>query len=496
LNIAETYFHDLRTIKSTGAGVQETSYYGPLSNLLNAVGRLMTPRVHCIVHLQNEGGGIPDAGLFTDDQLRRRQSTELSQGVKPSRGVVEAKPASGNLHTLAASDQVARYWRTYRQVLVTNFREFLLVTSDASGEQVNGESFVLAATEAAFWQSLQHPQTFAAQKGERLIEYLKRVFLQSAQIATPRDVAELLASYARDARSRVENVEAEKLSGLRTVFQQALGLTFEDARGEHFFRSSLVQTLFYGIFSAWVLWDKRIPRTSKQRFEWRTANWDLKIPVLRKLFSEVAEPGNLDESGLVQILDWAGETLNRVDRPAFFRTFQESAAVQYFYEPFLEAFDPDLRKQLGVWYTPPEIVQYMVARIDSTLRDKLGMNDGLADKRVFVLDPCCGTGTFLVEVLNRIAQTLRQNGEEAFLAHELKRAAINRVFGFELLTAPFVVAHLEIGALIQQLGGDFAKNERPGVYLTNALTGWEPPVPNRRHSYFPSSNRKATMPTA
>src|SRR3982751_6448312 len=60
---------------------------------------------------------------------------------------------------------------------------------------------------------------------------------------------------------------------------------------------------------------------------------------------------------LVEILDWAGDTLNRVDRPAFFRTFQETDAVQYFYEPFLEAFDPDLRKQLGVWYTPREIVQ-------------------------------------------------------------------------------------------------------------------------------------------
>ncbi|MDQ2777078.1 MAG: hypothetical protein M3Y57_19480 [Acidobacteriota bacterium] len=192
MNAAETYFQELRDIQATGSGVQETSYYGPLSNLLNAVGRQMVPRVHCVVHLQNEGAGIPDAGLFTDDQLRRRQSTELSHGVKPSRGVVEAKPASRKLPALAASDQVARYWRTYRQVLVTNFREFLLVTSNASGEQVNGESFVLAATEPAFWQALQHPQTFAGQKGERLLEYLKRVFLQSAQIATPRDVAELL----------------------------------------------------------------------------------------------------------------------------------------------------------------------------------------------------------------------------------------------------------------------------------------------------------------
>ena len=197
--------------------------------------------------------------------------------------------------------------------------------------------------------------------------------------------------------------------------------------------------------------------------------------MLRKLFSEVAEPGHLDESGLVEILDWAGDTLSRVDSPAFFRTFQETNAVQYFYEPFLKAFDPDLRKQLGVWYTPREVVQYMVARVDKTLREKFGLPDGLADKRVVVLDPCCGTGAFLVEVLNCIAQTLREKGETALLAHEIKRAAMERVFGFELLTAPFVVAHLQIEDLIQQLGGGFAKNERAGICLTNALTGWEPP---------------------
>ncbi|MFL6465293.1 MAG: N-6 DNA methylase, partial [Bryobacteraceae bacterium] len=388
--------------------------------------------------------------------------------------MIEAKSAAGNVNAVANSKQVARYWHSYRQVLVTTYREFLLVTANSAGEQTTAESFSLAGTEAEFWQAVHQPQALAKEKGEQLVEYLKRVFLQSAQIAMPRDVANLLASYARDARRQVESVGAEKLTGLRRVFQEALGLTSEDERGEHLFRSSLVQTLFYGIFSAWVLWSRRNLPSTKRRFEWRTANWDLKIPVLRKLFSEVAEPGHLNESGLVEILDWAGDTLNRVDRPAFFRTFQETDAVQYFYEPFLEAFDPDLRKQLGVWYTPREIVQYMVARVDRTLREKLGLPDGLADGRVVVLDPCCGTGAFLVEVLHRIVQTLREKGEEALLAHEIKRAAMERIFGFELLTAPFVVAHLQIGAFIQQLGGDFAKDERAGIYLTNALTGWEP----------------------
>ena len=85
-------------------------------------------------------------------------------------------------------------------------------------------------------------------------------------------------------------------------------------------------------------------------------------------------------------------------------------AVPYFYEPFLQAFDPDLRKQLGVWYTPTEVVRYMVARVDKALKDDLGIPDGLAGENVYVLDPCCGTGAYLAEVLRRIAANLRGKG--------------------------------------------------------------------------------------
>jgi hypothetical protein len=248
LSIAEAYFRELRDVHSSGSAVKETSYYGPLANLLNAVGKQVVPRVHCIVHLQNKGAGIPDGGLFTEDQLRRNGTGELSEGVKPLRGVIEAKSASEDVGTVAGSKQVTRYWQSYRQVLVTTYREFLLVTTDAVGEQTTAESFSLAGTEAEFWQVIQHPELLAKEKGQQLIEYLKRVFLQSAQIAAPRDVANLLASYARDALRRAETVEAERLAGLRKVFQEALGLTFEDERGEHFFRSSLVQTLFTASF--------------------------------------------------------------------------------------------------------------------------------------------------------------------------------------------------------------------------------------------------------
>ena len=164
-----------------------------------------------------------------------------------------------------------------------------------------------------------------------------------------------------------------------------------------------------------------------------------------------------------------------MDRDAFFDRFNEGEAVPYFYEPFLEAFDPDLRKQLGVWYTPPEVVRYMVARVDKALKDDLGIADGLAAENVYVLDPCCGTGAYLAEVLRRIAANLREQGQGALTGARVKQAATTRVFGFEIMPAPFVVAHLQVGLTMQELDAPLADDdeERAGIFLTNALTGWE-----------------------
>ena len=152
--------------------------------------------------------------------------------------------------------------------------------------------------------------------------------------------------------------------------------------------------------------------------------------------------------------------------------------MPYFYEPFLEAFDPELRKQLGVWYTPVEVVRYMVARVDMALKEDLGIADGLAAENVFVLDPCCGTGTYLAEVLRRIAANLQGKGLGALTGAQVKRAATQRVFGFEIMPAPFVVSHLQVGLTMQALDAPLSddETERAGVYLTNALTGWEPSV--------------------
>ena len=468
----EHYFTDLHRIRASGSATGERSSYGPLANLLNAVGGALKPKVFCVGELADQGAGHPDFGLYSSRQVQKGQPRP---GQTPERGVVEVKSAEDDAWLTAHSRQVSRYWDRYGLVLVTNTRDFVLVGEDSARLPTKLEAFRLAESAEEFEQRLETPHVFARDVGAGLAEYLGRALAHRAALSEPKDLAWLLASYARDGLARVEAAgDAQPLETVRSALEEALGVRFQGPRGEAFFRSTLVQTLFYGLFSAWVMWARQARQGD--RFDWRTSVWHLRAPVLRALFHQLSGPGRLRHLDLVEVMDWTAAALDRVDRPAFFSRFNEGEAVPYFYEPFLEAFDPALRKQFGVWYTPAEVVRYMVARVDKALRDDLGIADGLAADNVYVLDPCCGTGAYLAEVLRRIAANLEGRGLGALAGAQVKQAALERVFGFEIMPAPFVVAHLQVGLTLQELDAPLAEDreERASVFLTNALTGWEP----------------------
>jgi hypothetical protein len=247
-NLIERYLTELSDIRATRAHVPETSFYPALEGLLNDVGKTLSPKVRCVINLQNRGAGLPDGGLFTADQFRRRtagQEDDANSFLRelPARGVIEAKPPAENVRSVAETEQVGRYWKRYGVVLVTNFRAFALVAKDVSRRPVILESFSLGESEGDFWRMAAHPRKTGAEQGARMVEYLRRVLLHNA----------LLASYARDAMVRVERADLPALATIRQALEEALGLRFEGEKGAHFFRSTLIQTLFYGVFSAWVL---------------------------------------------------------------------------------------------------------------------------------------------------------------------------------------------------------------------------------------------------
>ena len=436
-----------------GQPVDESAYYDALGELLNAVGKELAPKVVANAQLADIGHGRPDFGLYTAGQLKK-----ISRE-KPERGVVEVKGLAADLKTFIRSEQAGKYLDGYGLVLAVNYRGFALAERDARGNPVVLESCEIAESESAFWNGLSRiPQA----RGPALCEFLRRAMTRAAPLSKAKDVADLLASYAREAADILKSGDDSALAPLRAALESSLGVKF---KGDDFFRSTLVQTVFYGLFSAWMESD------DDGKFDWKSAAFAVKTPVIRTLFAEIVTPVRIGDLGVRHLLDSAAAGLNRVaDKKKLFGAGAFDA-IQYFYEPFLAAFDPVLRKELGVWYTPPEIVRYMARRVDEVLKKELKIPEGLAADNVRVLDPCCGSGAYVAEILRVIRGALeKRDGELA--AAGLKRAALERVFGFEIMPAPFVLAHWQIGALLGEAGANLENGERAAVYLTNALTGW------------------------
>lgn len=472
----------MRTAHSLGAHTAETTFYTPFANLLNTCGERLKPRVHFQAHPGTHGAGLADGGLFP---ISRSSQREPLPNQLPERGAVEIKAPGASLVTLAKSAQVRRYLETYGLCLITNYHQFQLLELLHDRPHIL-ESYDLTLTANDLWH-LSLAELVKQHEGT-LPDFLLRVMTRKIPLEKPKDVASLLASYAREARARAASHPLAAFDGVKSALQESLGITFEGEKGENFFLSTLIQTLFYGIFSAWILW-RRTPegRAPNALFNWRLSAEYLRIPVLRQLFHAIAEPGAIQTVQITEVLDHANDAINRI-QAGFFTTFNDEDAVNYFYEPFLEAFDPELRKQLGVWYTPREIVRYMVERVDHLLRTELNEPLGLASPNVQVLDPCCGTGAYLVEVLHRIERTLRERAgdDDALIGSDLRTAATTRIFGFEIMPAPFVIAHLQVANLLEKAGSSLTANQRTQVFLTNALTGWVPARHPQSNFGFPA----------
>ncbi len=205
-------------------------------------------------------------------------------------------------------------------------------------------------------------------------------------------------------------------------------------------------------------------------------------------------------------MDDLAQLLARSDMQAILSDFGKRGALQdpvmHFYETFLAAYDPATREKRGVYYTPEPVVSYIVRSVDHILKEKFSCPEGLADyqtteyevfeqtdnqtkavkrhsHRVLVLDPACGTGSFLYAVIDQIRNHYRSNHMAGMWNGYVRSHLLNRIFGFEIMMAPYAMAHLKLELQIAALDVPekhradwsyrFASDERLGVYLTNTL---------------------------
>ncbi|MFO7651088.1 MAG: type ISP restriction/modification enzyme, partial [bacterium] len=236
---------------------------------------------------------------------------------------------------------------------------------------------------------------------------------------------------------------------------------------EESFADMYAQTVCYGLFAG--ICNAEFPQTFAR--ENAADNLPATNPFLRRLFHHIVGPDL--HSKVREDIERIVFLLKHADIAAILKDFgkrtRQEDPVVHFYETFLAQYDPKLRKSRGVYYTPEPVVSYIVRSVDHLLKEKFGKKEGLADPSVIVLDPACGTGTFLYSVIKLIHERVEAKGQYGAWNSYVRNSLLPRIFGFELLMAPYAVAHLKLGLLLKDTGYDFSGDERLGVYLTNTL---------------------------
>lgn len=395
-------------------------------------------------------------------------------------GFVEAKDVGISLDETENSEQLKRYRESLANLILTDYLEFrwyvggtLRLTARLAKPQANRRLRI------------------EADGAQQLDELLQAFFAESIPvISSPKELAVRMAALARLIRSIIGKtfVEETEQGALHEQMEGFRKVLLHDLTPEQF-GDMYAQTICYGLFAA------RCNSTEKH-FTRTHAAYDLPKtnPFLRKLFAHIAGP-ELDER-IVWAVDNLAELLNRADIAAILRDFghatRQEDPVVHFYETFLGAYDQKMREARGVYYTPEPVVSYIVRSVDAILKKDFKLRDGLADAskvkikrplklnkkgettyetiethKVQILDPATGTGTFLYSVISQIHQTF--SGNKGLWPGYVRDNLLPRLYGFELLMAPYAVAHMKLGLLLRDTGYDFSTDERLRVFLTNTL---------------------------
>ena len=326
-------------------------------------------------------------------------------------------------------------------------------------------------------------------------------------INTSKELAESLANLAGNIRDRIKTtlkIENDKgpLRTLMVGFQKSL-IHDLDSDG---FADMYAQTIAYGLLSA------RIAQPTGSSADDLAAHMRTS-PFLRELMETFLKVGgrrgkaggpgiDFDELGVSEVQD----LLERANMNAILVDFgdrnQQEDPVMHFFEGFLQAYDAKIKKDRGVFYTPHPVVSYIVRSVHELLQTEFGLVDGLADTITWgemckshkdlqipqgtssdqafvqILDPATGTGTFIVEVIDIIHKTMtakwagQSHGEkkvESLWNEYVPKHLLPRLHAYELMMAPYAIAHLKVGLKLKETGYGFGSDERARIYLTNAL---------------------------
>ena len=455
-NLIKEYVESINSIFETGK-TTEHSFRGDLVTLLKSLRPKSIKNkqeIEVINEAKRKTYGAPDVEIRKGDVIISFIETKDIDD-KDLRGTNER----------SHKEQFDRYKKAIDTIAFTDYLEFVLfekgkeTISTRIAKRV-GNNIVLTEDE------------------EQIVKFgeiIKRLFEANAEpIRSAKVLTETLAAKAKFISSILQTAmknnktrEDKELHIKLNAFQKFLVHDMTEEQFVDFY----AQTIVYGMFIA------RIYDETPQNFSLLEAA-DLipkTNPFLKRIFKLLALADL--HTGIKWIVDELVEIFKVTNMEKVLRNYGKDPLV-HFYEDFLEEYNPKIREDFGVWYTPQQVVSFIVDAVDYLLKTELNIYDGLADNslidyrekqihKVQILDPATGTGTFLATVAEKIRECYI--GQEGLWAEDVVKHIIPRMNGFEYLMAPYTMAHLKLST---SLGLDKINSEsvdRLRIFLTNSL---------------------------
>jgi len=433
------YLQDLQENIQRGS---ERSHYPALKSLIDG----LMIGINAIIEEKGNQIGIPDLTVRRNDILI---------------GYVEAKDIDRNLDKLEETEQIKRYRESAigHNLILTNYLEFRWYTQG---------KHQLTTQLATFEQGKIIPVENLQLTAELLRSFLSQ---KAKDINDYYDLAREMASYTKAIKYAIalaltQEDSTGELTKSREMFKDLLLPDLDNQS----FADMYAQTIAYGLFTARI---GHAQNPGKSIFNRQTASLYIsdKISFLKRLFSIAIETENI--SKIYWSIERLIELLRQVEMnnilEVFGRETRTEDPVIHFYETFLAAYESGLRKSRGVYYTPEPIVSFIVRSVNNILDEVFDLQYGLGHRRVTILDPATGTGTFLYAVIKQIYRNVEKYGINRWNTFLRDAKLLKRLYGFELLMTPYTIAHLKLGLLLESLGYQFQPEERLKIYLTNAL---------------------------
>lgn len=450
----------------------ERSFYTALCNFFEEYGKTVV-KLRAPQAIAEESLSKNDKNIGFPDITIRNGQTLI--------GWVEIKLPSDELDSGKFKAQFGKYRDSLENIVFTNLRDWQLWqwVKDERENKIEARQVAKVSFDITKINGVD---------SSKFENFLAKFFEGRAHEArTPKQLALALAKKTRLLSKQVEEaldahgVESD-LSRLKETFEKTL---IQDI-SPHQFANMVSETLAYSLFLAALEHGRRgndEELTLTNAIDYLPTN----VPILADLYSLIKKVAttipSITDAARLLVDQLNASDIDRIRQKLVEHKLGEDPVIQ-FYEPFLAEYDPKEREARGVYYTPKPVVDYIVKSVDILLREKFGKAKGLADESVHLLDPATGTGTFLMSAIQQIYSDTKKRNEaqgEVMVQKVFNEIVLNHIlkhfYGFELLIAPYAIAHLKLTLEVERLGFDFAltrddgdkDNDRFKIYLANTL---------------------------